>query len=101
MRVLDDPEDITPRVLHRRHDDPAPDFAGLRVLLRAECKDPFVSGRGVLHAPVRDDATGSCHPLGVGVEPELVAPDVEADVERLVEVGSEAQYPRVPYLRLL
>lgn len=98
MRVLDDPEDVTPGVFHRRHDNTAPDVVGLRVPSRAQPQGPLVRRGGVTHAPVRDDAFAPGHPGRIGVEPQLVAADVEADVERLVEVSPKPSIPEYgPY----
>jgi hypothetical protein len=59
-----------------------------------------VRGAGVGDAPVRDDVAPFLHAGHVRIEPELVAADVETDVEGLVKVRLDAEQLRVPLLGL-
>src|SRR5687767_2303174 len=54
----------------------------------------------VIHTPVRHAATGAGFACtGIGIQTELVPCDVEADVERLVEIRILPERLRVPHLR--
>lgn len=99
MRVLDDPDDVAEGVFDRRDEDSAAHIRDRLALLRAEFREACERGARVGDAPVGDDAVAGDRARGVGVEAEFVAADVEADVERLVEVRPGAEQRGVPLLR--
>jgi len=72
------------------------------VLAAAELAETGEGRVGVLDPPVDADTARAGRSLGgIGIEPQLEAADVEADVERLVEVRVDAEDGAVPLLRLV
>src|SRR5689334_19056170 len=100
LRVLDQADGVAIRIGHDADAD-----AVAHVLHRVERLGPRLGHAlprrvAVLHAPVDDDAAiaGLMQRRLARHQPELVARDVEADVERLVEVGLDAERAGVPAL---
>src|SRR5688572_16903768 len=99
MGILDQPDDVPERIGHGRDLDLLPDVVCRRhdrCTGRHEMTDGLVQ---LLHAPIRHRATRTGRRARrIWVEPELVAADVEAHIERLVEVGGLAKRRGVPGL---
>ena len=92
VRVLDDAEDVAEGILHRRDADPAADVLHRLVRPRA----PSASSSRTPRRRPRRPSTATTPPPGthvahVGVEAELEAADLEADVEGLREVRLDAE----------
>jgi hypothetical protein len=97
VRVLDHAERVAERIEHRRRLDAVADVLHGIAQRRAEAREPLDGLADVRDAPVRERAVGTG--LAVGQEPELEAADLEADVERLVEVRRLAAYQALPFAR--
>src|SRR6185436_5550137 len=96
MRVFDDAEHIAPGIEHVRDADALAHVRDLGMRLGAELEQSCVRAGDVLDAPVDARRAGG----GIGHQAELVAADIEADVERLVEIRGEVQRFRIPTLAL-
>src|ERR1700730_10919994 len=91
MRVFDEPEPVAERIEHDDHLDAVADVLDVLDLLRAGSQEVLEPGADVADAPVGVDTSFlSCRP-GIRQEPELEAPDGEADIERLIEIGLDGQ----------
>ena len=102
VRVLDDAEHVPEGVGDMGDADTAAHLLDAATFGRPEFEEARVSVVRVLHAPVGDDALAA-YRTGIaglpGLQPELEATDVEAGVERLVELGFLAKHNAVPLLR--
>jgi hypothetical protein len=95
VRVLDDAEHVPEGVENAGDADTAAHVLVAAAFGRPEFEEARVSVVRVLHAPVGDDALAA-YRTGIaglpGLQPKLEAPDDEAGVERLVEVGFLAEH---------
>ena len=95
MRILDDAEHIAERVAHGRGFDAITDVLHFGMLGGATGEELRICLVGVVDAPVRNRSERN---VAVGEQAEFVAADVEAHVERLIEVRLLAEHTRVPGL---
>ncbi len=97
MWVLDHPEGVAEGIGHGGDLDAVADILNGRARGGAEGEEAVEGGVGIVHTPVGNGAAGAgwCA-ARVGIETELVAADVKAHVERLVEVGLDAEHGAVP-----
>ena len=89
--------EVAKRVCDYRHSDVPTDILNGGLYGRARLREMLDRGIDVRHPPVRNAATcARSYPLGVWIQPELEPANVEADIERLIEVGLHAERVSIP-----
>ena len=102
MWIFDHAEDITERVKHSGDSYITADILYLAMLCRSEFKKVLQRSLCIFHSPVSHHASASGSSLrSIRVKPQLVTADVKADIERLIEIGLDAERLAVPTLGLL
>src|SRR4051812_43914995 len=96
MRVFDDTDHVAPRIEHVGHANTFSYILNVRSRTCAEFEQARERWLDVLDAPV--GSLRRAFGLTVRRQTELEAADVEADVERLVEIRREPQDLHVPEL---
>ena len=99
MRILDDPEEIAERIEHGGDLMPPPTSWTPRCSRAAELQETGIRGLGVRHSPVGRRSAGAGGAVRrIRIQTQLVAADVEADVEGLIEIGRDPEHRAVPGL---
>src|SRR6267378_3309036 len=102
MRVLDEPHQISKRIGDRRDPNSLADILNGRLEGRALANKVLDRFFDVWDTPVCDRAPRTRpDSFGIRIETELVATDVEANVERLIEVRLDPEGRAVPLLGAL
>src|SRR5688572_10683230 len=96
MRVFDDAEHIAPGIEHVGGANIITDVRDIGARLSSELEQPGMRAVDVRNTPINTHRAGR----GIGQEPQLVPADIEADVERLVEIRCQPQDLGVPALAL-
>src|SRR5205823_2088992 len=95
--ILNQAHQVAKRIGDRCHTNVATDVLHGRLETRAGASELPDRGVDVWYAPVGHRSTRArTYPRRVRIQPQLVAANVEADVERLVEVGLNAEDRAVP-----
>ena len=97
MRVLDEADEIPEWIGHGRNANALSDVLRWRLERRAGAYKLFHGVVQFGHAPIGDDAARArfCA-LGVGIQAELEASDVEAHVKGLIEVRGHTECRAIP-----
>ena len=98
MWVLDDARDVAEGVAYRGDLDATAHVLNSGTLGCAERQQTRHCGTGIGNTPISDRT--ACAVRNFRVEAKLAAADVEADIERLVEVWRDAEDRRIPGLGL-
>src|ERR1700704_6355508 len=100
VRVLDESHQISKRIGDGRHPNSLADILDRRLERRAGANKVLDRFLDVGDTPVRHRASRSRpDSLGIRIQPELEATDVESNVERLIEVRLDPEGRAVPLLR--
>ena len=92
MRILDDAENVAERVEHGGNFNTVANILNTRTLRRPQSKQPRQRGLSIGDTPLNGDSARTARSGGgVRVEAQLVATNAEANVERLVKVGRDAE----------
>src|SRR5438067_3035774 len=99
MWILDEPDQIPERIGDRRDLDPFADVLDRRRECCASARELLDRLGSVRNAPVgHNPARSGFDAFRVRVESKLVTADVEADIERFIEIGLDAEGAAVPLL---
>src|SRR5690606_24694683 len=100
MLVLNDPKHIPERIVKRSDQYPFADVLQLLVSRRTEVDQPLPLGARIFDAPVGNSRFGTLQPGTLEWhDSKLEATDVEADVERFIEVRLHAGDLDIPLAR--
>ena len=101
MWILDDAQNVAEGIEHRRDFNILADILNVAVPGRAEFQQSIQGSLRIRDSPVHLHASGTGRTCSVRVQAEFEATDIEADIERLIEVRLNAEHGSVPRLGLV
>ena len=91
MWIFNNAEYVAERIENGGDADSFTDILNVCALGCAERQETFQRRLSIGYSPINDDTARASGRGWIGIETELVAADVEADIKRLVEVRLDAE----------
>src|SRR5215510_13759575 len=102
MRILNDADHVSEWVCHTGNANAFANILHWAMRRRAQLKKAVARGLAIGHFPITCYATRADGDAGhIRIKTKLVAANVEANIERLIEIRLDPEHRAVPRLRLV